>query len=92
MAPNKVDEPRRTLVDSLLRKAHEQSADSPERTPFWREGRLRCEFHKHDGPPKLKVFSGDVCVHEEVVHGRAEERCSELRQTFVARQQRDRRD
>ena len=78
------EEARKNLVSNLLRKVHEQSASSPERAPFWRDGRWRCEFHKNDGSPRLKVFQGDVCVHEEFVQGRStpEDRSNELKRVF----------
>jgi hypothetical protein len=90
MTPPNLDEPRETLEDSLLRKVHEQSAHSPEPTPFWRQGRWRCEFYKQDGPPRLKVFKGEECVHEEVVQARGavEERCRALKQTFLDKPER----
>jgi hypothetical protein len=87
MSPREPKEPRQALVTNLLKKAHEQSKQSPERAPFWREGRLRCEFYKVDGRPRLKVFAGEVCVHEELVQGKptAEERSDELRREYVHR-------
>jgi hypothetical protein len=65
------DEERRALVDTLLRLAHEQSSASAERSPFWREGPWRCEFHRQPGDQRLKIFKGDSCVHEETVHDKA---------------------
>lgn len=62
---------RSDLERTLLEKAHEQSAASPERSPFWREGPWRCEFHRKPGDERLKVFSGSRCVHEESVQNQA---------------------
>jgi hypothetical protein len=77
------DEGRRALIDRLLRLAHEQSSRSAERSPFWREGAWRCEFYKSSG--RLKLFSGDRCVHEEIVQGtaRATVRAQELRRAVM---------
>jgi hypothetical protein len=85
MAPPECDRDRHALVQSLLQKIHEQSRTAPERSPFWREGRWRCEFHRTNGEEWLKLFSGDRCVHEERVHGEnaAEIRASELRRTYL---------
>lgn len=81
------DEGRKALVDALLRQAHEQSRGSAERAPFWREGEWRCEFHKRPGDERLKVFSGERCVHEEPVQGSsgADSRAQELRRVVVQR-------
>jgi hypothetical protein len=87
MTPPECDRERQALVQSLLQKIHEQSRTAPERSPFWREGRWRCEFHRANGEERLKVFSGDRCVHEERVHGKtaADIRASELRRTYLRR-------
>jgi hypothetical protein len=79
------DDPQTKLIASLLRKVHEQSLDSPEPSPFWREGPWRCEFHRQTGEDRLKVFRGDRCVHEEIVEGRARAhtRCHELREVLM---------
>lgn len=79
------DEDRQSLVDRLLRKLHEQSVTSPEPTPFWREGRWRCEFHRRPGDHRLKLFSGSRCVHEERVDSTAVAslRSGELRREIV---------
>ena len=84
MASKSPDE-REPSVDTLLRKIHQESRNSPERSPFWREGRWRCEFYAADGDARLKVFSGDRCVHEEPVQGRAgaDTRAQELRQAVL---------
>lgn len=85
MTPSDSQDQRTTAFEKLLRRLHEQSTDSPERSPFWREDGWRCEFHKQGGPPRLKVFKGEECVHEEVVQGRAaEDRCYELRDAFLS--------
>jgi hypothetical protein len=68
---NSSDLERKTLIDALLKRLHEQSSTRAEPSPFWREGQWRCEFHRRDGDERLKVFSGDRCVHEESVQGRA---------------------
>jgi hypothetical protein len=75
------DESRRALIDALLRRAHEQSQASAERSPFWREGQWRCEYYRTPGPDRLKLFSGDRCVLEEPVQGSAsaDQRAQELR-------------
>jgi hypothetical protein len=79
------DEARRALVDHLLRQAHEQSINSAERSPFWREGPWRCEFYKSPGTERLKLFSGDRCVHEEIVQDTAGAtlRAQELRRAVI---------
>ena len=79
---------RENLVNNLLRKVHEHSISGPERSPFWRDGRWRCEFHKNDGSPRLKVFQGEVCVHEETLQGRStpEDRSNELKRVFAQSQ------
>lgn len=76
---------RTQLIASLLRKVHEQALDSPELSPFWREGPWRCEFHRGTGQDRLQVFRGDRCVHEEIVQGgaRAQLRSHELRQVLM---------
>jgi hypothetical protein len=76
------------LVESLLRKVHEQSLQSPERSPFWRDGPWRCEFYGSQEPARLKVFRGDACVHEELLSGRgeADQRCRELKRVFLQSQ------
>ncbi|MGH9309978.1 MAG: hypothetical protein ACRD1U_11430 [Vicinamibacterales bacterium] len=76
---------RKALIDRLLRQAHEQSRKSAERSPFWREGEWRCEFYKQPGDARLKVFSGEQCVHEERVqnHAAADRRSKELRRVVV---------
>jgi hypothetical protein len=83
MGESRSDEPeerRRALEDRLLRQAHERGSTEAERSPFWREGRYRCEFHKRPGDERLKVFSGERCVHEEAVQGSgADRRAQELR-------------
>lgn len=81
------DEERKALVERLLWKAHEQSLTSPERSPFWRDGPWRCEFHRSPGKDRLKVFSGDRCVHEELVQGKAgaDVRARELRRVVARR-------
>ena len=83
-----MDDERRTVVDGLLRLAHEQSQKSAERSPFWREGAWRCEFHRRPGDERLKLFSGPSCVHEEPVpdSARADARAQELRREVRARQ------
>lgn len=85
MGNRSADEDRKALVEGLLWKAHEQSVTSPERSPFWREGPWRCEFHRSPGRDRLKVFSGDRCVHEELVQGKAgaDVRAQELRRVVV---------
>lgn len=85
MVDSKGNDDRTALIASLLRKVHEQSLDSPEPSPFWREGDWRCEFHRQAGQERLKVFRGDRCVHEEAVQGpaRAHARCDELRQVLM---------
>jgi len=79
------EEDRKTLVDRLLRQAHEQSMNSAERSPFWREGPWRCEFYRNAETGRLKVFSGDRCVHEEPVQGQAvaDARAQELRRAII---------
>jgi len=79
------DDERRALIDSLLRRAHEQSLAAPERAPFWREGTWRCEYYRGAGDDKLKVFRGGRCVHEEVVPPgpQAHARSQELRQAVI---------
>jgi hypothetical protein len=64
------DEERKALVDRLMQKAYEQHRQSPERSPFWREGPFRCEFYTQPAE-RLKLFSGDRCVYEEAVQGTA---------------------
>jgi hypothetical protein len=73
------------VLAALTRKVHEESLDSPEPSPFWREREWRCEFHRSGGQERLKVFRGQRCVHEEIVTGRAraEARCDELRQVLM---------
>src|SRR5687767_2865737 len=61
----------KTLVERLLRQLHEQSINCAERSPFWREGSWRCEYYRSPETGRLKVFSGDQCVHEEPVQGQA---------------------
>jgi hypothetical protein len=75
-----VNEQRSRLVRSLLERVHKQSETGAERSPFWREGSWRCEFHNHPDP-QLKVFRGASCVHEERVQNaaNAEARSRELR-------------
>jgi hypothetical protein len=75
------DEDRRALIEALLRRAHEQSRASAERSPFWREGQWRCEYYRTPGPDRLKLFSGERCVLEEPVQGgaSADRRAQELR-------------
>ncbi len=79
------DQERRTLIDRLLRQAHEQSRRSAERSPFWREEEWRCEFHRQPGDERLKVFSGEQCVHEERVQDKtiADTRSQELRRVVL---------
>lgn len=79
------EEDRQSLVDGLLRKLHEQSVTSPEPSPFWREGRWRCEFHRRPGDKCLKLFSGSRCVHEERVDStaNASRRAGELRREIL---------
>ena len=79
------NEDRGTLAGALLRQARERGTTRAEREPFWREGRWRCEFHASGGDERLKVFSGERCVHEEPVQGRAaaDERSRELRRVLV---------
>lgn len=81
------DEERERLIDGLMRRAHEQSRCSPERSPFWREGKLRCEFHRQPGDERLKIFSGERCIHEEAVQSRsaADARARELREELRTR-------
>jgi hypothetical protein len=88
MAYPNSDNERRTLVEGLLRQAHEQSRNSAERSPFWREGPWRCEFHRRPGDERLKLFSGASCVHEEPVQdpARADARAQELRREVRERQ------
>ena len=78
---------RRELIATLIRLAHEQSSASPEPAPFWREGPWRCEYHSTTEQPRLKVFSGERCVHEEPVPGKAaaDARSRELRRTIPRR-------
>jgi hypothetical protein len=78
-------EDRKTLVERLLRQVHEQSINSAERSPFWREGSWRCEFYRSPETGRLKVFSGDRCVHEESVQGQAvaDARAQELRRAVI---------
>jgi hypothetical protein len=75
-------------VEGLLRLAHEQSLHGAERSPFWREGPWRCEFHHRPGDDRLKLFSGASCVHEERVQdrARADARAQELRREVRDRQ------
>lgn len=77
------------MEDNLLRKIHQESRNSPERSPFWREGQWRCEFYARDGDARLKVFSGERCVHEEPVQGRAraDARAQELRREVLGKPQ-----
>jgi len=84
MDPKSSDE-RKAMEDNLLRKVHQESRNSPERSPFWREGQWRCEFYARDGDTRLKVFSGERCVHEEPVQGRAraDTRAQELRREVL---------
>jgi len=87
--PNLKDQPKEqtTLAQALLQRAHEQSAESPERSPFWREGPWRCEYYRSGGPERLKVFSGDACVHEEPVQDQsADRRARELKRVFAESQ------
>jgi hypothetical protein len=80
------DEQRARLVRSLLQRVHAQSGTGAERTPFWREGNWRCEFHNQPGgDPLLKVFRGASCVHEEPVQNAttAEVRARELRRLTI---------
>jgi hypothetical protein len=88
------EDDRTALVERLLQKAHEQSVTSPERSPFWREGTWRCEFHRRPGTDRLKVFSGDRCVHEELVQGKAgaDVRAQELRRVVIRRSHLERAD
>jgi hypothetical protein len=81
----KSDEDRKVLVDRLLWQAHEQSLRGAERSPFWREGPWRCEFHRSAEAERLKLFSGDRCVYEEPVQGvaGAAVRSRELRRAVV---------
>jgi hypothetical protein len=82
MSPTDLD--KKTLAESLLMKVHEQSEEGPERSPFWREGRWRCEYYRTGGSARLKVFSGESCVHEEVVQGSSADRRSlELKKVFL---------
>jgi hypothetical protein len=83
----------KTLAEALLLKAHEQSSQSPERSPFWREGPWRCEYHRSGPSPRLKVFSGDSCVHEEAVQNTAADRRSlELKRVLLESQRAGRED
>ena len=88
MTPFDVTDQRKTLVDSLLQKVHEQSEQAPERSPFWREGKWRCEFYDTGESARLKVFSGEACVHEESVQSKAaaDDRCRELKRVFLQSQ------
>ena len=81
------DDGRIDLARSLLRRAHNQSATTPERAPFWREGPWRCEFYRQPGHGRLKVYKGERCVHEEAVqsHTQATRRCDELRRLIAQR-------
>ena len=90
MTRRNVRESPQSLVTNLLMKVHEQSRQSPERAPFWRDGQWRCEFHTNDGTPRLKVFSGATCVHEELIPSKstAEQRSAELKREFVASRRR----
>lgn len=85
MVPENLDRAREAMEDNLLRKIHQESQNAPERSPFWREGHWRCEFYAQDGDPRLKVFSGSRCVHEEPVQGRAgaDVRSQELRRAVL---------
>lgn len=85
MTPPDTDRDRENLVQNLIRQAHERGRTSAERSPFWREGSLRCELHKGQEADRLKVFDGERCVHEESVQGsdRADVRCRELRRTML---------
>jgi hypothetical protein len=87
MTPSDVQDPKK-LVQSLLQRVHEQSAEAPERSPFWREGQWRCEFYNSGQPARLKVFSGEACVHEESVQSRAvaDDRARELKRVFLQSQ------
>src|SRR4029453_14319778 len=69
MGNSDLDESRKALIAALLRRAHEQSRASAERSPFWREGQWRCEYYTTPGPDRLKLFSGGRCVVEEPVSG-----------------------
>jgi hypothetical protein len=85
MGDPKSDEDRKALVDRLLSQAHEQSVRGAERSPFWREGPWRCEFHRNSQTERLKLFSGERCVYEEPVQGvaGASVRSKELRRAVV---------
>ena len=93
MTPPDLDPDKSALAQSLLRRAHEQSSQSPERSPFWREGPWRCEYYRSGGPERLKVFSGESCVHEEVVQDQSpERRARELKRVFLESQRAGRDD
>ncbi|MGH9370968.1 MAG: hypothetical protein ACRD15_05500 [Vicinamibacterales bacterium] len=94
MGESQSDQQRKTLIDRLLRQAHEHGSTSAERSPFWREGEWRCEFHKGPGDERLKVFSGERCVHEESVQGTevAAKRSQELRRVVIQSQRAGRED
>jgi hypothetical protein len=85
MGHSETDESRKALIDGLLRQAHQQSLTSAERSPFWREGQWRCEFYRSPDTDRLKLFSGDRCVHEEMVQGAASAdiRAQELRRAIT---------
>jgi hypothetical protein len=85
MGESDSDRERKALIDGLLRQAHEQSKRSAERSPFWREGEWRCEFHTQSGDGRLKVFSGEQCVHEERVQNgtAADTRARELKRVVL---------
>ena len=87
MKPRKTDIERQREIDELLRRAHKESLEGPERSPFWRDGAWRCELHLGDRRPRLKVFAGRTCVHEEptVPGATATRRAHELRAIFVSR-------
>ena len=78
---------RQKQIDDLLGHLHQQSGKEPQRSPFWREGRWRCELHVDDSAATLKVFNRDTCVHEESIKPgqTAEERIRELKRRFVDR-------
>ena len=81
------DAERQKLIADCLQRLHDhaRSADLPERSPFWREGEWRCELHRGTGVPRLKVFRGASCVHEEVTDpSSADSRMHELKARFVS--------
>ena len=86
MSPYDVD--HETLVENLLRQVHSHSSSEPSRSPFWREGPWRCEYHESTPPARLKVYKGEACVHEEVVQdsNTAPQRCIELKRVFLESQ------